>query len=119
MSPRAGERAAERKEEWDRQRADGDVGARASRLTELQRPPQSDRARGRPGVERGAGRPSRGGQREPGCGLAGAASLVPAATRQRRPLKLRPRRGLHNEPRLPRRRGLSAPCSWKRKDAWL
>lgn len=119
MSPRAGERAAERKAEWDRRRAGRDVGERASRLTEQQRPPQSDRARGRPGVERGAGRPSRGGRREPGLGLAGAASLVLAATRQRRPLRPRPHRGLHAEPRLPGRRGLRTPGSRKRKDAGL
>lgn len=66
MSPRAGERAAERMAEWDGRLAGRDVGERASRLTELQWPPQSDRARGRPGVERGAGRSSRGGRREPG-----------------------------------------------------
>lgn len=85
MSPQAGERATERKAEWNEPRAGRNEGARARRFTELQQPPRSDRARGRPGVERGAGRLSRGGRREPGCGLAGAASLAQAATRQRRP----------------------------------
>ena len=50
MSPQAGERAAERKAEWNEPRAGRDQGARASRFTELQRPPRSDRARGRPGA---------------------------------------------------------------------
>ena len=56
MSPQAGERAAERKAEWNEPRAGRDQGARASRFTELQRP----------GVERGAGQLCRGGRREPG-----------------------------------------------------
>lgn len=94
MSLQAGERATDRKAEWNKPRAGRDEGACASRFKELQRPPRSDRARGRPGVERGAGQFSRGGRREPGCGLAGAASLALAATRQQRPRQPRPRRGL-------------------------